>query len=95
MKVKVGPSYFITARITLTCILYQQCTHMIFIMYISSNKHCSKSSLSARLLPAALGLVNLDYSRLRLQLQLKPRNNSEAPTGFEPIYRGGHGHILL
>ena len=28
-------SYFITARITSTCILYPQCTHVIFIIYTS------------------------------------------------------------
>ena len=28
-------SYFITVRITFTCILYPQCTHMTFIIYIS------------------------------------------------------------
>ena len=32
-------SYFITARITFTYILYPQCTHMIFIVYTSCNKN--------------------------------------------------------
>ena len=32
-NVKSSVSYFITARITFTCILYRQCTHMIFIIY--------------------------------------------------------------
>ena len=32
-------SYFITARITYTCILYPQCKHMIFILY-TSLLHC-------------------------------------------------------
>ena len=32
-------SYFITARVTFTCILYPQSTHMIFIIYTSCNSH--------------------------------------------------------
>ena len=28
-------SYFTTARITFTCIIYPQCTHMIYIIYTS------------------------------------------------------------
>ena len=33
-------SYFITAGITFTCILYPQCTHMIFIIHTSC--HCER-----------------------------------------------------
>ena len=34
-------SYFLNARITFTCILYPQCTHMIFIIFMYTLSHSS------------------------------------------------------
>ena len=51
-----GLSYFITARITFTSILYPQCTHMIFIIYTSCHSlHITvKIELALDLLPTRL-----------------------------------------
>ena len=54
-------SYFITARVTFTCILYPQSTHMIFIIYTSCNSHltCFRRGFIAQLVEHRTGIAEV------------------------------------
>ena len=59
----VGASdfYLITARITFICILYLQCTHMIFMIYTSCqyNIHCFQRGFIAQLVEHRTGIAEV------------------------------------